>query len=96
MTWPSVAFEGETWRHCNPDYDPLSGEHQPEHLGYLGCLRHEWKTDPWVSQCQCTAQPPIGPGYWNATDHGYILFRYEVSQTAKHGSVGAARRGCLI
>ena len=24
--WPSVAFEGEAWRHSNPHYDPLSGE----------------------------------------------------------------------
>ncbi len=24
VMWPSAAFEGEVWRHCNPGYDPLS------------------------------------------------------------------------
>lgn len=26
MIWPSIAYTGETWRHCSPDYDPLVGE----------------------------------------------------------------------
>ena len=31
--WPSAAFEGEVWRHCNPNYDPLSGEGARRHGG---------------------------------------------------------------
>ena len=33
MTWPSVAFEGEAWRHCSPYYDPLIGEGARRHGG---------------------------------------------------------------
>ena len=33
MTWPSVAFEGEAWRHCHPDYDPVSGDGARRHGG---------------------------------------------------------------
>lgn len=33
MTWPSFAFGGEAWRHCHPDYDPLSGEGARRHGG---------------------------------------------------------------
>ena len=33
MNWPSITFEGEVWRHCNPSYDPLSGEGARRHGG---------------------------------------------------------------
>ena len=33
VMWPSAAFEGEAWRHCNPTYDPLSGEGARRHGG---------------------------------------------------------------
>ena len=33
MQWPFAVFEGEAWRHCNPNYDPLSGEGARRHGG---------------------------------------------------------------